>query len=515
MSDEQHEVDSRVRSALWAAYGDAIGFVTERVDRDGLRRRIGQDEVSKPVTWQRRVGGRFGPSVRLPAGTYSDDTQLRLATARCIRGDGTFDVGTFAKVELPVFRSYALGAGRGTKLAAQHLTNGRVQWHSNFFSSSNMGYLQSGGNGAAMRIQPHVWTADDLADPSTYMPATMRNAVVSHGHPRGWGGALYYAALLAETLSAGAVPGPAAWRRIAKELPELVGVLRADSELSDLWMPTWEKRAGLTLEGALAQTAAELLQQIGALERATGSRFAEAVDAIGATAPETMGAGTVTTVAAVYLAWTARDESPAVGLARAANALGTDTDTIATMAGALLGVGSDNLPPSEVQDAAYIRGEAERLGIISRGGHASSFEHPSLEDWVPPKRLKEAAIRTRAGAVEVRGLGWARAQVDPRHPERAWVWVTTHFGQSLLIEAQQPSSDGVGPSPAPQCLPSAAPPKGSVDELTRQAIASGFDPRLIGTHILQLANHDHAIEVGCAYAAIILKAKLARDRRGW
>src|SRR5215210_2954668 len=73
--------DSRVAgSAAWAAWGDALGFITEfaRTPAD-VRRRAGTEPVREPLSWQRRVGGRFGPSVELPVGAYSDDTQLRLA----------------------------------------------------------------------------------------------------------------------------------------------------------------------------------------------------------------------------------------------------------------------------------------------------------------------------------------------------------------------------------------------------------------------------------------------------
>jgi hypothetical protein len=33
-------------SAQWAAYGDALGFITELTDTAGVRRRVGQDEVT-------------------------------------------------------------------------------------------------------------------------------------------------------------------------------------------------------------------------------------------------------------------------------------------------------------------------------------------------------------------------------------------------------------------------------------------------------------------------------------
>src|SRR5205085_11023144 len=106
--DRSHAV---VRSALWAAAGDAIGWITELSRGEaGVERRSGVSFVSEPVAWQRRIGGRNGVVVPLPAGIYSDDSQLRLSVCRATRGDGVFDVEPFAKIELPVWTSYALGA---------------------------------------------------------------------------------------------------------------------------------------------------------------------------------------------------------------------------------------------------------------------------------------------------------------------------------------------------------------------------------------------------------------------
>ena len=96
------------RSALWAAYGDALGWISELTDAAGLTRRTQGAPLDKPIAWKRRIGGRSGVTVALPRGCYSDDTQLRLATGRAIRSDG-FDVEAFAKVELPLWLSYGLG----------------------------------------------------------------------------------------------------------------------------------------------------------------------------------------------------------------------------------------------------------------------------------------------------------------------------------------------------------------------------------------------------------------------
>ncbi len=151
------------RSAVWAAYGDTLGYIAELTDEKGLKWRAGTTRITTTISWKWRIGGKCGVVVELPAGCHSDDTQLRLATCRAIRGDGKFDVEAFAKVEVSVCVS-ALGADRGSKAAAVSLTRRDTAWTNNFFDNKTVRYINCGGNGAAMRIQPHVWAAVDLSN---------------------------------------------------------------------------------------------------------------------------------------------------------------------------------------------------------------------------------------------------------------------------------------------------------------------------------------------------------------
>lgn len=105
------------RSSLWAAYGDALGMMSEFKGPKGVLYRTNGAPLREPIEWKRRFGPPGHLIVRMPRGCYSDDSQLRLATGRAIGPDG-FDVESFATVELPVWMSYALGAGRASKLAA-------------------------------------------------------------------------------------------------------------------------------------------------------------------------------------------------------------------------------------------------------------------------------------------------------------------------------------------------------------------------------------------------------------
>ena len=47
-------------SVLWAAYGDALGFISELVNEKGLLRRTQGAELDGLMAWRRRVGGRGG-----------------------------------------------------------------------------------------------------------------------------------------------------------------------------------------------------------------------------------------------------------------------------------------------------------------------------------------------------------------------------------------------------------------------------------------------------------------------
>ncbi|MFD9515103.1 ADP-ribosylglycohydrolase family protein [Streptomyces mirabilis] len=425
-------------SAHWAAYGDALGFITELTDADGVRRRTGHDEVTVTVPWQRRVGGRYGRDVPLPVGAYSDDTQLRLATSRAIRGDGEFDVEAFAKIELVAWQAYALGAGRGTKAAANGLMRVEAKWSQNLFATKAARYTDIGGNGAAMRIQPHVWSARDLTDWDSIARDVVRNAVSTHGHPRGILGAVLHALLLATTLEKGAIPGPEQWRSTIDWLGHLPDVIDKDEELAYLWLPSWTQAAGTDFRTATATVAAEChaaLEEFDPAAHLNRDNYASLVDRLGGFDDETRGSGTITTLLAIMLAF-GQVETPERGLQLAANTLGSDTDTIATMAGALLGAITTSPAPGAVQDDELIEKEARRLWEISQGGASSTFAYPDLLRWTPPRATLDLVGRTEAGPA-LAGLGLLRAGTPMPGPQATYVWGTLPIGQSILVRARK------------------------------------------------------------------------------
>lgn len=433
-----------VRSALWAAWGDALGFPAELADERMFQRRLDGEPDGRQRSWSRRIGGRMGPTVDLPAGCTSDDTQLRLAVGRCVRVSSRFDAEAFSKIELPIFLSYQLGAGRGTKAAARALSRRSTRWFSNFFDVRGARYVDGGGNGAAMRVQPHVWAARD-AKPDSYLVPLLRDVVCTHGHPRAILGAALHALALATTLHEGAVPQPERWTGMVAYLARVEELLRADDVLGERWVPVWENASGRPLGEAIPGAVAELnlqVQQAAAttarLQAGASSErvYTELARALGALDPPTRGAGTVSAVLALWLAWTFRSR-PVDGLRLSAELLGSDTDTVATMAGALLGAVASQEPPEPLLDRDLIASEARRLESLAHGERLDSFSHPDPMHWQPPSNLSDA-LGCLGDNPAVAGLGPVRLLSDPiagkGKPPGLWQWVLTDYGQHLLIK---------------------------------------------------------------------------------
>lgn len=436
-----------VHSMLWAAYGDALGFMSELVDERGLQQRMGQARVERTVPWSYRVGGRYGTSVQVPAGMYSDDTQLRLATARAIGGGAVFNVDAFAKVELPVWMSYALGGGTGTKAAAANLARDNVPWYANFYSQgSRARYLDSGGNGAAMRIQPHVWAAAPGRIRDSALQSVLRNAVITHGHPRALVGAALHASALSTALTLGEILPPPQWGAYLEPLQRIYPILADDSHLGVVWLAEWERNAGGGFCEALKRTVDECSLDIDLLssgligkDGAPKAAYLSALDLLGGYSPASRGSGTKTAIASIVLAWLYR-AAPEEGLVVAANALGSDTDTIASMAGALLGAIAGNEFPEGciLADRGYLEAEARRLQRIADGEDLSDFEYPSLLTWRPPRSASDAAGVVGDG-LGLAGLG-SVAPIDERvygtneRGETSYRWCRTRYNQTLLIK---------------------------------------------------------------------------------
>jgi len=429
---------------LWAAWADALGFISELTDDAGLRRRLQGRPLTEPVRWTRRVGGKFGVDMALPAGCYSDDTQLRLATARAVHGAG-FDVEAFARIELAIWPSYALGGGRATKAAAAQMAKPGVPW----FGNLHPGWLSAGGNGVAMRIQPHVWAAPYPAVLGQHVLDVIVNGATSHGHPRALVGAVLHALSLGFVMDSGQVPQAEQWPELASLTDEAVELVSSNQQLDTLWRPTWEAKTGIPFAKAwqdtvrecqeilpiAAETAAQLSDGEGRLANDAAATYSRLVNALGLRDPAKRGSALTTVIAAMALA--AATPADPVGASRlAANCVGTDTDTIATMAAALIGASDDAPDPLPVLDAPYLTAEAARLAAIASGQATTPFSYPDLLHWVPP-RAQLDAVGIAGSRPAIAGLGWLELEegTDPKRSRDAvWEWAHSDFGASFLVK---------------------------------------------------------------------------------
>lgn len=425
-----------VNSALWAAAGDALGWITELTDERGVRRRVGAEVLHEPIAWKRKIGGISGTQIQLPAGTYSDDTQLRLAVCRAIRGDGTFDVELFAKVELAVWPAYALGAGRGSKAAAANLAKRDVNWFSNFFSyGDGRSYVDAGGNGAAMRIQPHVWRRAVTGDRS-FLLDVIRDSLTTHGSMLGLCGAVFHADCLSFTLRNREIPGPEEWMRFIDGWSAIEEIIRSDYQLGRFWLAAWERASNIGLATSISHVAEEMrgyIRRLRELSPNWGNSYRECVEILDGFGAR-QGTGTNTALSAAFLGWTGQDAAPDDVLRCAANTIGSDTDTIGTMVGALLGVIASNEPSWRIQDREYLRSEALRMAAIARGENCGSFNYPDLIDWQIPSTQTDA-VGEVDGRLALAGMGFLEPLGESwKSGEFAFEWFKLAFGQTVLCK---------------------------------------------------------------------------------
>jgi ADP-ribosylglycohydrolase len=544
--------DRVAASALWAAAGDAIGWITELADVERVLYRSGTRRVERPIAWKRNLGGRGSRlQVAFPAGTYSDDTQLRLAVCRAIRGDGTFDAEAFAKIELTVWQSYALGAGVGTKAAASGLARRDTNWFSNFFVTGGRDYLSSGGNGAAMRIQPHVWAGLGIGAEDVLLEV-FKDAISTHGSFSGFAGAVFHAMALDFSLRRGVPATLDDILHFVRSLEIIPLLADRDVQLAAFWRPAYENVATRSLRDIVAREIDELLSLMSNVRLENRSHeydYREILEKLGLFSQEFRGSGIRSAVAASLAVWIFRHQPLEVMLADIANTVGSDTDTIGTMAGAIAGSMSSVAPSWGIQDASYIEAEARRLAGISQGLSQTTFVYPDLAAWTPPSSQSEV-VGLHGESFAVSGLGLAEP-VSEEYQSGAftWQWMRLWFGQtvfikrrselSLTVSAQQmpivdrhvrhhisrplaereqqprlPFNASVQRSRETQRRSLIEPVgRSGLDQITDLVIQSNFDDEVLGRAFNQCIEQFGSIEASIAFASIIAKAKMARLRR--
>lgn len=382
------KISKAVGAMLGAAWGDALGWPNERIAKSNASKQP-QGRLHEFRRWTRRSGGRFFPHEEIiEAGEYSDDTQLILCLSRSLqKGDVWWD--HFTQVELPFWSIYERGGGGATKRAVDSWLDGIAPWSSRREPQDVKRYFDAGGNGVAMRSLPHVLR---LAEKSFSEVSTniFLDGVATHGHPRALIGALVYGFALWTAFRKESI---LAYGELVEELLKNVNTWSAIPTPASI-QPEWMSQAEKFLPGYLNlwdSVKIEVLEFLdicrNELSKGALSFDDDALNRLQCFNSKISGAGTVTATAAVYLA-SRHAADPINGVVTAAFAIGSDTDTIASMTGGLLGCvnGSDWLSSvkQSIQDATYIEKNALRLagGQIDDIPTVEAIKKSIVRNWI-------------------------------------------------------------------------------------------------------------------------------------
>jgi ADP-ribosylglycohydrolase len=166
-------------AVLCACFGDALGLPNELPDR--IMERGSEGAL---ISYKRKTGGKYFPTlVDVARGTISDDSQSIIMVLRSLQFSNWIEHFYFK--ELPQLPSYGFGVGSATKDACKVLLRKKYPWD----AKNPEGYYNAGGNGGAMRILPHIFKAKTIEE---LMEDIQLNTIATHGHPVGIIGAMLY-----------------------------------------------------------------------------------------------------------------------------------------------------------------------------------------------------------------------------------------------------------------------------------------------------------------------------------
>lgn len=326
--------DRYLGAMLGAAIGDALGWPNEQNSRNVSFQANNRGQF---VGWYRKAGGRYWlHEERINAGEYSDDTQLLIATLRSLLFPEHWS-RYFSNVELPAWLVYERGGGGATKRAAESWKYGISPWDRKHTEKEIADYFNAGGNGAAMRIMPHIFTNEE--DVEKIMRQVTLNSMFTHGHPRAILGATLYAFAVKtvlefeNTLGYGElvdilIENKIKWGKLPQinKLDEWLecATIYAKIDYYQVWNEVFEETVFLLtliknmLSKGILDIGNDTLEKLGCFDKRKN------------------GAGNITAVASIYL-FSKYASEPRNGIIEASQLKNADTDTLASMTGALIG----------------------------------------------------------------------------------------------------------------------------------------------------------------------------------
>lgn len=396
-------------SLILSAVGDSLGWPLE------FKKQKPRRKIESFIKWKKLVGGKWwGYLDEIAPGEYSDDTQLTLSVARSIRSNGEFDPSYFAYLELPLWLNYERGGGKSIKSAARNLLKKKTLWFTNFYKTKEINYFNAGANGAAMRNLPIALV--NIDNEERFIHDTIKNSLITHGHPRAIIGSLLIGAAQIYLLK----------NNSTIHLLEYINhiLAKSDQEIKhphDRDISTWLAEINKNLSSDFSKKFNEYIREavefINNIPKFLNKENNDYYSFVKATEPSFKGSGISTTCAAIYMFLKYLDH-PDEGLINAANFVGTDTDTIASFIGSLIGAylgTSVNQKLKElqdkIQDKKYFLKVAENLWKIYVG------ETKTIEAQKTTEKI-ESYLKILAWEIGLHELFWEALKEGDRviHP---------------------------------------------------------------------------------------------------
>ncbi len=376
-----------------AAIGDALGWPNEPRSKNRVKTII---ESEGFITWVRSTNNPRWHDERILPGEYSDDTQMILSISRCIIS-GNWQ-SFFAEKELPFWLEYERGGGTALRRAARCFKERKLPlWK----TEKAKDYYSAGGNGAAMRILPHVIASQPKIDQKQLVSEAVLDTIITHGHPRAILGATCYAFALAYLLRKDSV---LEYGELVDEVlsgQEIWGAFPI-TELSIEWINSANRCSGYDFSAVWKQTKEEMVAHLDYLKMALRKGLlledSQVLGQLGCFS-QMNGAGDVAALAAIFLA-SRYANNPTLAIKIPAFSFGADTDTIASMTGGLVGMlnGTDWIPIewATVQDYICLEKIAELLSEKAEKSVIKKAYSITLHDdmWTstPIGKMKQVGI---------------------------------------------------------------------------------------------------------------------------
>lgn len=320
---------------LGASIGDALGWPNEQNSNNVKKNTIINGQF---IDWKRKTGGRYWPyEENIYAGEYSDDTQLLIATLRSLLKGNQWS-RYFRQAELPAWLVYERGGGGATKRAANSWLKEYSPWDFKYNSEKNISdYFMAGGNGVVMRIMPHVFGNENNSD--LIMKQVLLNGMYTHGHPRALVGALLYASALQFLFALDVTLEYGQLIQFLLDNKNIWGKLPEVNHL-DSWLECASIHARINYlalwDSIVEETVEYLMTAKKALELGILDVGNDTLEKLGCFDKKKNGAGNVTTVISIYL-FSKYASSPMSALSETVNLKNSDTDTLASLTGGLIG----------------------------------------------------------------------------------------------------------------------------------------------------------------------------------